>query len=277
MSNVQKLTRIQTPLYVGDDGVLQTLLEMERLTLRDAKELQMRQTVGELKADTDTKTIENIYNFVWQNWRYKSDPDTEEHLTAPIHLLNNCGKLFGCKHVDCDDYSMLLACLLTAAGYSVAFRVLSWRNKNFTHVYVMVDVPSQNAWMPLDPVLKSKGLWKEKPRGAHNRTLTFPVGKTMETMMQLRQNLQNPATATMGDIMSSLASGERDIFGQIIQGVVQGKPVLDVAKDAAQAGCEAVTDGYIKKQQTKIIIACVGAGIAGLAAGVAATYFAMRD
>lgn len=274
---MQKITR---QLYEGDDGVMQTLLEMERLTLRDAKDPQMLDKVRELKGANDVETIKNIYTFVWTNWRYKKDPDTEEHLTAPIHILNNCGRfLLGCKHVDCDDYSMLLACLLTAAGFETAFRVLSWRAKSFTHVYVMVLIPSRNVWSPLDPVLKDKGLFQEKERGVHRRTITYPIGKTMETTalaLRTPTALKTTATMTMGDILGTLRSGERDILGKVIEGVTQGKPVMDVVTDAAKGGCEAITDGYIKKQQKKIIIACVGAGVAGIAVGVGITYFAMR-
>ena len=272
---MRKLSKLQKPLYIGDDGVLQTLLEMERLVLRDAKEKQIKDKVRELTGTSDVETVTNIYNFVWQNWRYKKDPDTEEHLTAPIHLLNNCDKLFGCKHVDCDDYSMLLSCLLEAAGFRTGFRVLSWRNKNFTHVYNVVMIPSLG-WTPLDAVMKEKGLFNEKERKEHRRTLTFPVGKTMETMLAIRNQGQiNPST-TMGDLLGTLSQKDQDVFSKIIGGVVQGKPILDVAQDAAQAGCEAATDGYIAKKKKEIIIACIAAGVGGLALGVGGTWLVLR-
>lgn len=235
-----KITRRQKPLYVGDDGVLQTLLEMERLVLRDANDPQIKAKVRELKGKSDRETVTNIYNFVWKNWSYKSDPAKEEHITAPVHLLNNCGRLFGCKHVDCDDYSMLLSCLLVAAGYDTAFRVLSWRAKHFTHVYVMVSLPGEEGMLPLDAVMKDKGLFQEKTRKAHIRTLTFPVGEALRNILSEQRQ-----SSTMADLLNSFSMSDRAAFSNaIIPSTHFSNSLMDTT--LASNDTKAKNDPYLK-------------------------------
>lgn len=266
------ITKKSVPLLKGDDGVVQTLLKMEALALRDAKASQIKAKVRELKGKNDTETIRNIYNFVVANWKYKSDPQTEEHVTAPIHILNNCDRFFGCKHVDCDDYTTFLAALLIAAGFKVAFRVLSWRAKSFTHVYLIAYLPEQNAWTPIDAVMGKTGLYNEKDRDAHLRTLTLPVGDVMNMLAQ-----QTSMAEAYETLMDAAADAKKKDSYQLKTdvGAMAGRLVSSLGfppnlenmkaqlkKEVVQM-CEVETDGYISSQLWKIAAGGVGCLLVG--------------
>lgn len=250
-----EMTKKRERLLSGDDGVLQTLRLMERLALRDAQNPQMIAKARELKGKTDAETVSNIFEFVRKNWKYKADPDREEHVTAPIHLLSNCYEKGGCRYVDCDDFSALLVSLLTAAGFKTAFRVLSWRLKNFTHVYVLVEIPGKG-WTPLDAVLKSDGLFNEKERSAHIRTLDYPVGESMNT--------NNVNAATVNDRMPVRVGGGEyiDNYDALMDSTLRGDGVVGLvtgaiggaAKNVATGVCEELAKEEIKKYKVHVML-----------------------
>jgi Transglutaminase-like superfamily len=273
------ITKKQTPLLKGDDGVVQTLLKMEFLALRDAKDPRIKAKVRELKGATSTKTIKNIYDWVVENYKYKSDPQTEEHVTAPVHLLNNCDRFFGCKHVDCDDYSTLLTAMLIAAGFHVAFRVLSWRAKSFTHVYILVHLPEYDGWTPVDAVMGKTGLYNEKTRDAHLRTLTLPIGEVTQMLEKETEPLSEHFINGMNPEITALAGDppqRRDILGGIIGGITQGKGAVDILKGAGTEVCKDMADQYIKEKEQAIMFAVGGGIAAGLIVGTGVTWLVMR-
>lgn len=292
------ITKKSVPLLKGDDGVVQTLLLMERLALRDAKNPDIKAKAKSLKGRNDVQTIQNIYTWVVDNYKYKKDPDKEEHVTAPKHLLNNCDRFFGCQHVDCDDYTTFLTSLLIAAGFKVAFRVLSWRADSFTHVYLVVYLPEYDGWTPVDAVMGRSGLWNEKGREAHRRTLTFPVGKVMEmleeevaTQLALEDAFAaygEGAQAVLADILAEEAEKKKGSdyqlktdFGQVAGRLFNSlgfPPNFENLKTALKKEvvniCETETDGYISSKIWLIGGAVVGA--LGLGAGIG-YYFGQRN
>jgi len=153
------------PLKAGDPGVIQTVGKIAKFGLRDSKDPQIIEIAESKRGATDFETIEKIYNWVWKTFDYEKDPDDEEYVTAPIHLVN-----FNYEYCDCDDLTTLLVALLIALDFEVVVKVISWDRSRcegsfcpFTHVYLYVWVPSLDGWLPLDAVQKNNGFGVEKP------------------------------------------------------------------------------------------------------------------
>lgn len=163
----------------GDAAIMKTLDHMVRLARRDARTPDVRTLAQKLSASCKGKTpqkefckVKAAFDWVVDNIEYKYDhehvvdyadvenPNATEFLIAPKHQL---GVLTG----DCDDMSMMLASLLGAMGFQVKFKVIAWRGREYTHVYVEVFMPNVDGeyrWIPLDPVAGSKGFaWEKAP------------------------------------------------------------------------------------------------------------------
>lgn len=164
----------------GDAAIMKTLDHMIRLARRDACTPDVRtlaknlssQCSGDNKADNEFCKVKSAFDWVVENITYKFDhehvqdwadvdnPNTTEFLIAPKHQL---GVLTG----DCDDMSMMLAAILGAMGFKVKYKVIAWRGKEYTHVYVevlMLNVEGEYRWIPLDPVAGEKGFaWEKAP------------------------------------------------------------------------------------------------------------------
>lgn len=191
MSDIQPVIEKNIRIRNGDAGVLDTIGLMKQFVLRDAEHELICEVAERLtrKADTPLSKVYALWEFVQSNYHYRADPDDREHLTAPIHLLTECNAndQRECSHADCDDLTMLLSCLITAIGIDNAFKVIAWRDdlyvkelhyKMFSHIYNIVRV-SNNAWIPIDVVMRSSGFANENqklhtnPKG--NRVLIYPV------------------------------------------------------------------------------------------------------
>ena len=153
-------------LKPGDKGVVtQTVPKMIELGMRDAKDPFIIKIAKGKEGATDVETVENIYNWVWKTFPYEKDPDDAEYVTAPIHLVN-----FNYEHCDCDDMTTLLIALLDSLGFRMYIKTIAWDKKRctkndcpFTHVYLVVEIPSLDGYVALDAVQKSKGFGRENP------------------------------------------------------------------------------------------------------------------
>lgn len=156
-------TKKVVDLKPGDAGVDQTVRIMKRLAIRDSQNPELIKIAKAQKGKTDVQTAQNIFNFVVKNWKYKSDPEDSEFVTAPIHIVT---KNTPFEYLDCDDYSALLAALLLASGegFKVRYKVIAWRKHEYTHVYIECFIPSLDAYVPMDAVLKNKGFGNERPK-----------------------------------------------------------------------------------------------------------------
>lgn len=143
------------PLKPGVAGVGQTIAVMRRLARRDMSDPAVKRIVNSCKKSRDLATVECIYNWVINNVTYKSDPKRIELVIAPKRVIEEF------HDGDCDDMATLLACLLKSAGYDVAFKTIAWRVQDYTHVYLIVFIPSLDGWIPLDPVLRTQGFGRE--------------------------------------------------------------------------------------------------------------------
>lgn len=166
----------------GDEAIMETLSHMKRLTLRDATTPDVKALAAkirkEVKADTSLSPeqqrlalVKGAFDWVVDNITYRFDhdavsdhvdvknPKNTEFVIAPKHLLT---VLEG----DCDDMSVMLASILLALGFEVNFKVIAWRSKDFTHVYIEVKLPTDEGerWVPMDPVAGAKGFaWEKAP------------------------------------------------------------------------------------------------------------------
>lgn len=167
------MKRVEYTISSGDRGIRQTVRDhMIRLTRRDVKNPKIIAKARSLRGKNDEETILNTYKYVINNYSYKHDPEEYEMISAPVRILEGLPPEAG---RDCDDLSVLLAALLRANGYTTYFKIIDWKpdGGGFTHVYVMVHVPTIDAVIPLDPVMKMKGFGYEK--SPVNRSEVFKI------------------------------------------------------------------------------------------------------
>jgi len=150
-------------LQRGDSGVLQTLDLMKSYVNEYKDNLQIKGIVNKLSQNSNCnnkmQTIKNIFLYIVNNINYIPDPNNIELVKSAKHTI-----LGSLKYGDCDDLSVALATLLKAYGLKVWFRVVAWKRENgndFTHVYVIVELPCKKYIMPLDPSMGEKGFGNE--------------------------------------------------------------------------------------------------------------------
>lgn len=167
------MKRVEYTIATGDRGIRQTVRNhMIRLTRRDAKHPKIVAQARKLRGNNDEQTILNTFKYVVDTYSYRHDPDDYEMISAPVRILEGLPVDAG---RDCDDLSVILAALLKANGYTTYFKIIDWKpdGEGFTHVYVMVLVPTIDKVIPLDPVMKMKGFGYEK--SPVNRSEVFKI------------------------------------------------------------------------------------------------------
>lgn len=167
----------------GDAGVFRTVAEMIYRARRDAADPRVAQLAQQLRGRSEIETIRQCYDYVTRTIQYMfdkdiarllmtlgvkqiRDPERTELLTSPKWTLFSQIQIndvvIPFQWGDCDCMSMAVAALLLAHGIPVRYKVIAWRDKNFSHVYALVFLRQYGVWMPLDPVLKSAGFGWEK-------------------------------------------------------------------------------------------------------------------
>lgn len=237
----QKVVKLKS----GDAGVVeQTIPVMIRLAKRDAKDSFVKAIVRDLKAKTDIETIRNIFNWMVDNYKYVSDPVDSEYVTAPIYVVKNIAPE---SYFDCDDMSAVLAMLLISAGYKVAYKTIAWRKHDYTHVYVVVYVPSLNGWIPLDPVMKRKGFGAE--RAPVIRTQIFPI------------NSQTAESLNDDDVEIDIDEWSKQSLLRLIRGE------SDVATEAKLMVAEVCQQGVKQRMKQNAVPIAIGTTVTLLTAG----------
>lgn len=105
--------------------------------------------------------VVTIFNAVRSQIRYTMDPVSRDLFKAPVRSLEwHAG--------DCDDFVIVLACLLRSVGYHVKLRVIRTIDApDWNHIYLLVQIPAmQNKsarWVPLDASVDKPAGW-EAPR-----------------------------------------------------------------------------------------------------------------
>lgn len=99
-----------------------------------------------LRGRTDLDTLRNVWSFVRDNVRYRSDRPRLERVKSP-------GALFEMGQGDCKSFSISAAAILRALGYkSVWYRFTAYNGGDFTHVYIVVKVNGK--YIPLDATIR---------------------------------------------------------------------------------------------------------------------------
>lgn len=100
-----------------------------------------------LRGKDDYETARNVWNFVKRNLTYWPDQPGHERVKSP-------GALFHNKKGDCKSYSLAAAAILRALGVrGVHYRFAAYDgNKNYTHVYVVIDQPGNQKPIIVDAV-----------------------------------------------------------------------------------------------------------------------------
>ena len=154
-------------LKKGDAGVKQTI----KLMVEYANEYVLNPEIKKIVKDIETvldsresfdstckrrfRLIEYIYIYIVHNMEYKLDPPNIELVKSAKHTI-----LGDSKYGDCDDLSVALATLLKCAGFNCWYRTVAWKKESgndFTHVFVMVELPCKTKVMPLDPSMRPGG------------------------------------------------------------------------------------------------------------------------
>lgn len=146
----------------GDAGIEETVRHMIRLARRDATDPAIKKIVKGFDCCCDDCAVQDAFRYVVDNVPYIPDPKEHEFVVAPRYLAS--GQWPG---GDCDDLSTLLATLLlalpTKRNRKVWMKTIAWRRWEYTHVYVMTELPSIGGKViPLDPVMGHKGFGAEK-------------------------------------------------------------------------------------------------------------------
>lgn len=154
----------------GDSGIRETVRHMARLISRDASNARIASKAKSLKGKTDAETAKNIFEYVYKNYPYKSDPDDKESVAAPIRLYE-CAEGDDCQlpdwaGQDCDDLTVICCALYKAAGLTPLIKIIDWKpgQDGFSHVYPLVLIGEEKVFIPTDPVAKARGFgWEKSP------------------------------------------------------------------------------------------------------------------
>ena len=97
---------------------------------------QVKDLAVSLKRDTRLKTLESVWNFVFNHIQYKKDKPGIEQLSTPARIWLN--RSTPNTPSDCDDHSLFVGSLLYCLGIPFSIRIAGYEGKPFSHVYVVV-------------------------------------------------------------------------------------------------------------------------------------------
>ncbi len=148
----------EVPLLLGDDGVLQTVIEMRKLARAHVNDPAVQSAIRSVRRATDWESARAAFDLVVRKIPYQADPPGAEQVASARLTLG--GEMpFG----DCDDQSVALATLCLGLHLPVWLRTLSWRVKEFTHVHCIVELPSLDVAIPCDTVMGAEGFGNQRP------------------------------------------------------------------------------------------------------------------
>lgn len=158
----------------GDAGVAATLKIMVNMVLQCRADPVARVTAQSLVKDCPSRDsvcqVSTLHAFVRDHIKYLPDVRDVETIQTPAYTLEMGSG-------DCDDQSVLLACLCEAIGKQTRFLAVGIRGEGFSHVSSQVLLGTR--WVNLEtivPVLKEP--WGQLPAGAPTPIGWFPPDAT---------------------------------------------------------------------------------------------------
>jgi hypothetical protein len=126
---------------------------MKSVALIDSQKQVIRQTAETLGSP------EAIDGWIRTCWQFEADPPEYEFIRAPALQLQQAAASNGILRGDCDDASVLAACLLTALDWPchyVAIRVIP--DPEFSHVFVRTPSFGGKHDLDIDPIVPASML-----------------------------------------------------------------------------------------------------------------------
>lgn len=176
---------VEKEIGVGDSAVDITVGDMCRLALRDSRHPGIKRLAHRLKEGKSTReAIRTAHDYVVKHVPYRKDPKGVEEVTAPIYSLgivppSGEGKRHFKRGGDCDDQTTALASILLAMGIQPKIKVIAWRVRDFTHVYLVAVLPNGEE-IPCDPVLGRHGFDNEKTTVIRSKEYDCMMQRTLE-------------------------------------------------------------------------------------------------
>jgi hypothetical protein len=126
--------------------VTQTVNDMMTLIKRTA--WQTKKISERLKAHNTYTTCKNIWNFLYDHFKYKEDDQGQEQLRTPALSWY----LRTIRGIDCDDFTILASSIMYNLGIPCYLRIAKYKEKHFQHVYDTVP-QTKNSYITIDAVL----------------------------------------------------------------------------------------------------------------------------
>lgn len=99
------------------------------------------------ESQTDEQFFKKLFAFACRNVEYKRDEPGHEKVTTPERLLRD-------GVGDCKKFTTLIGAALVNAGYKPLLKIVSYNNKTWAHIYIIVPVKGDRKYIVLDPVNK---------------------------------------------------------------------------------------------------------------------------
>lgn len=124
-NNYQISGKSTTLKYYAD--VYDTIEHIKRIVSQNYRTIN--QLAYSLQSNTQEKTLNNIWDFVRTNIKYKNDEPGKEQLRTPQRTLHD-------KTGDCDDMSILISSILMNLNFAHNLIIAAYKNKNqWQHIY----------------------------------------------------------------------------------------------------------------------------------------------
>lgn len=113
---------------------------IETILYADKQSAAFIDNVECLIGQSERETMRNVWAFVRKNVQYRPDKNGHEQVKSP-------GALFGERRGDCKSFSIAVAALLRALGYSYKYRFVAYERGDVTHVYVIARGASGRSYI----------------------------------------------------------------------------------------------------------------------------------
>lgn len=158
----------------GDAGVAATLKIMVNVVLQYRANAAVRVTAQTLVRDCPSRDsvcqVKALHSFVRDQIKYLPDVRDVETIQTPDYTLSMGSG-------DCDDHSVLMACLCESVGKQTRFLAVGIRGEGFSHVSSQVLLGTR--WVNLETIIPTlKDAWGSLPAGTPTPIGWFPPDAT---------------------------------------------------------------------------------------------------